>query len=129
MSKIILIDDLPEKLIEEINKFSDDIKRKIEREVITSSDNIIKDIKSTAPRSDRSKPFADSFVKSEQGEGVNKSITIHSKTKWRIIHFIEFGFVHRTGKFIAPRPFLRPIVDKELPKLLEGVKAIIRGEK
>ena len=124
-----MIDDLPDDLIDVINKYSDDIKLKIERELENSSNLIINNIKTDAPRSGRGKALADSFIKEEQGTGVSKNITIFSKTKGRIIHFIEFGFIHRNGKLITPRPFLRPIADKELPKLLEGVIAIIRGEK
>ena len=53
---------------------------------------------------------------------------IYSKTKGRMVHLIEFGFIHKSGQYINPQPFLRPAFDQFTPKMLEDVKGIIRGK-
>jgi len=45
-----------------------------------------------------------------------------------LVHLIEFGFMHRSGKYVNPRPFLRPAYDTFTPKMLEDIKVIIRGK-
>ena len=54
-------------------------------------------------------------------------MTIYSKSKGRLVHLIEFGFVHRSGRFVSARPFLRPSYEKEAPKMEEKIKEAIRN--
>jgi len=65
----------------------------------------------------------DSFIAFKEGTKVNKSVTIYSKSKGRLVHLVEFGFVHRSGRFVSARPFLRPSYEKEAPKMEEKIKA------
>jgi hypothetical protein len=128
MSKTITIDDLPDDMMDIINKYSEDVQSEIEKELERSSDIILNNIQIKAPRSGRTNALADSFQKTVSGIGTNKTITIHSKEKGTLIHLVEFGFVHKSGKLIAPRPFMSPIADEQLPKTLENIKSIIKGE-
>ena len=54
-------------------------------------------------------------------------IYISSKTKSRLVHLIELGFKHRSGRHVAAKPFLRPAYDKFTPEMLEEIKKIISG--
>ena len=69
----------------------------------------------------------DSFTALKEGTKVNKSVTIYSKSKGRLVHLIEFGFVHRSGRFVSARPFLRPSYEKEAPKMEEKIKEAIKN--
>ena len=45
--------------------------------------------------------------------------------KGRLTHLLEFGFTHRGGKFVGPRPFMRPAFDAFAPEMVEKIKSII----
>lgn len=71
--------------------------------------------------------MADSFVKTPLGDGVQKVIYISSKSKGRLVHLIELGFKHKSGRHVAARPFLRPAYESFTPEMLEEIKNIIHG--
>lgn len=122
------LDNLTEKIMDEVNNYSDELKKELEQKLDETADKIIEYIKENAPRSGRREALADSFIKEDIGEGYNKTIMIYSKTKGRMVHLIEFGFIHKSGQYINPQPFLRPAFDQFTPKMLEDVKGIIRGK-
>jgi len=86
---------------------------------------IIEYISLHAPRSGGNNALADSFVTESTGKGVYKTVSVYSGTKGRLTHLLEFGYTHRSGKFVGPRPFMRPAFDILSPKMIEDVKRII----
>src|SRR5690554_6116480 len=102
-----------------VDDYAQDIIIKLEERLDETAQEIVKYIRSNAPRSGGSKPFADSFIAEPQGSGVNKSIVIFSNEKGKLTHLLEFGFTHRSGKYVGPRPFMRPAYDLLTPKMLE----------
>ena len=120
----------PDKLTNEIEKsvitYSKDVTRQIEITLDQAADKIIDYIRSNAPRSGAPNAFADSFVKESYGEGSNRIVVIYSKTSSGLVHLVEFGFKHRSGKLVAARPFLRPSYESITPGMLEEIRKIIR---
>lgn len=113
------------KLIEE---YADDVLYSLEHRLDETADEILKYIKENCPRgSGENNHLADSFVKTEQGSGSNKTVYISSQTKGRLVHLIELGFKHKSGKHVAAQPFMRPAYDQFTPKMLEDIKKIING--
>lgn len=113
------------KLIEE---YADDVLYSLEHRLDETADEILKYIKENCPRgSGGNNHLADSFVKTEQGSGSNKTVYISSQTKGRLVHLIELGFKHKSGKHVAAQPFMRPAYDRFTPKMLEDIKKIING--
>lgn len=108
-----------------VDDYAQDIIIKLEERLDETAKEIVKYIRSNAPRSGGSKPFADSFIAEPQGSGINKSIVIFSNEKGKLTHLVEFGFTHRSGKYVGPRPFMRPAYDLLTPKMLEDIKRII----
>ena len=93
-----------------------------------TADKILNYIFSNCPRSGLgSNHLADSFIKTEVGSGLKKTIYISSKTKGRLVHLIELGFKHRSGKHVSAQPFMRPAYDTFTPEMLEEIKKIIEG--
>ena len=113
-----------------VKTYSKDVELAILNRLEYTADQILDYIKSNAPRSPYVKEhLGDSFVKESYGEGLNKTIVIYSKSKGQIVHLIELGFRHRSGRYVAARPFMRPAYDAFTPKMLEDIKDIIkRGE-
>lgn len=101
--------------------------KEMEDIMVGTAKDIISDIKSTAPVGKSDKHLKDSFVYLKEGSKANKSVTIYSESKGRLVHLIEFGFIHRSGKFVSARPFLRPSYDKEAPKMEERIKEAIKN--
>lgn len=122
------LDNLAELIMDEVNSYTEHVVKKLEAKLDETADKILEYIKSNAPRSGQKDGLADDFVKADVGSGVNKTIVIYGKEKGMLVHLIEFGFMHRSGKYVNPRPFLRPAYDTFTPKMLEDIKVIIRGK-
>lgn len=112
---------------DEIKDFSDNVQERIIEELNHAADEILDYIKSNAPRGKSKEHLADSFIKTEVGEGANKVIYISSKTKSHIVHFVELGYKHKSGKHVPARPFLRPAYDNFTPEMLEQIRKIMSG--
>ncbi|MCF7930507.1 MAG: HK97 gp10 family phage protein [Acholeplasmataceae bacterium] len=122
---MITLDELGVAISNMVDDYAQDIIIKLEERLDETAQEIVKYIRSNAPRSGGSKPFADSFIAEPQGSGINKSIVIFSNEKGKLTHLLEFGFTHRSGKYVGPRPFMRPAYDLLTPKMLEDIKRII----
>lgn len=125
MISLITLDELGIAISNMVDDYAQDIVTKLEERLDETAQEIVKYIRSNAPRSGGSKPFADSFIAEPQGSGINKSIVIFSNEKGKLTHLLEFGFTHRSGKYVGPRPFMRPAYDLLTPKMLEDIKRII----
>lgn len=118
--------------IKEISKlielYSEEVKDELEERLDKTADEILSYIASNCPKSGYgSNHLADSFIKTEQGTGANKTIYISSSSKGRLVHLIELGFKHRSGKHVAAHPFMRPAYDTFTPSMLEDIHKIISG--
>lgn len=120
------IDKMPESLKENIQEYSENVIKQIHISLDKTADKIIDYIRSNVPRSGGPNALADSFVKKAYGEGANRMIVIYSKTKSGLVHLVEFGFKHRSGKIVAARPYLRPSFESLSPLMLEEIRQIIK---
>ena len=124
------LDSLGMSLSKIVEEYADEVSEEVVKTLEHTADEILSYIASNCPKTDSgSEHLADSFIKTEVGNGVNKTIFISSKTKGRLVHLIELGFKHRSGKHVAARPFMRPAYDTFTPEMLEDIKQIISGGK
>lgn len=122
------LDNLGVKISQYVNNYVNDVQKDVVRELDETADEILDYIHTNCPRGDEgSNHLADSFIKTEVGSGLNKTIYISSKTKGRLVHLIELGFKHRSGKHVSAQPFMRPAYDTFTPEMLEEIKKIIEG--
>ncbi len=111
-----------------VDSYSKEVVTGILKKLDETADQILDYIKDNAPRTPWTKEhLGDSFIKEAYGEGVNTTIVIYSKTKGYLVHLVELGFKHRSGKMVSARPFLRPAYDQFSPKMLEDIQKIIRS--
>jgi hypothetical protein len=47
------------------------------------------------------------------------------KPRSRIVHLVEFGFMHKGGNMVAARPFIRPAMDAKAKEALEIMQQVI----
>lgn len=124
----IKLEALPYEIEKVVKSYSKEVELAIIEKLDYTADQILNYIKENAPRTSYSKDhLGDSFIKETYGEGVNKTIVIYSKTRGSIVHLVELGFKHRSGKLVSARPFLRPAYDEFAPKMVEDMKRIIEG--
>ena len=125
------IDELGVRISDLIKEYADDVKEGLEDRLDETAKQILDYIKSNCPRSDSgTNHLADSFILTTVGSGVNKTIYISSGTKGRLVHLVELGFKHISGKHVEARPFMRPAYETFTPQMLEDIKKIIqRGGK
>lgn len=122
------LDNLGVKISQYVSDYVNDVQKDVVKELDETADEILDYIHTNCPRGDEgSNHLADSFIKTEVGSGLNKTIYISSKTKGRLVHLIELGFKHRSGKHVSARPFMRPAYDTFTPKMLEDIRTIIGG--
>ncbi|MCK9271834.1 MAG: HK97 gp10 family phage protein [Bacteroidales bacterium] len=122
---MITLDELGTAISNMVEEYAEEITVKLEKRLDETAKEIVSYIRTHAPRSGGSKPFADSFIAEPQGSGINKTISIFSNEKGKLTHLLEFGFTHRSGKYVGPRPFMRPAYNLLTPKMLEDIKSII----
>jgi hypothetical protein len=122
---LITLDDLGQAIEDEIESYVEGLIPKLEKRLSDTAEDILNYIKRNAPRSGYKNAFSDSFVATSQGSGMNQSISIYSEGKGGLTHLLEFGYTHRSGKYVGPRPFMRPAYDMFTPKMLEDIKEII----
>ena len=122
------LDRLGVKISELIKDYADDVKSGMEDRLDQTANEILEYIKTNCPRSDTGNiHLADSFILTVVGSGATKTIYISSGTKGRLVHLVELGFKHISGRFIEARPFMRPAYETFTPSMLEDIKAIIRN--
>ncbi len=121
------IDRLGVNLFNLIEKYSMKVKNEALEILDKTADAILDYIKKNAPKGTSQNHLADSFIKTSSGDGVKKVIYISSKSKGRLVHLIELGFKHKSGRHVAARPFLRPAYESFTPDMLEQIKNIIHG--
>lgn len=120
------IDELGVRISDLIKDYADDVKEGLEDRLDETAKQILDYIKSNCPRSDSgTNHLADSFILTTVGSGVNKTIYISSGTKGRLVHLVELGFKHISGKHVEARPFMRPAYETFTPEMLEDIKKII----
>jgi len=123
---LISIDQIGSAIEDMVEEYVDDVIKELDELLDKTANDIVNYISTHAPRSGGSKPFADSFVVTPQGSGINKTMSIYSKSKGKLTHLLEFGFTHKSGKYVGPRPFMRPAYEVLTPKMIEDVKSIIK---
>jgi len=122
---LITLDDLGQAIEDEIESYIEGLIPKLEKRLGDTAEDILNYMKRNTPRSGYKNAFADSFVATSHGSGMNTSISIYSEGKGGLTHLLEFGYTHRSGKYVGPRPFMRPAYDMFTPKMLEDIKEII----
>lgn len=115
------------RISEMVADYAEEVQEEIVERLNRTADEILDYIRANAPRGNSKSHLADSFVKTAVGTGVNQVIYISSKTKSRLVHLIELGFKHRSGKHVAAHPFMRPAYSEFTPEMLEDIKKIING--
>ncbi len=121
------LNDFVDEINHEISEYAESVKKELEQKLDETATLILEYVISNTPRSGRKGAMADEFVKTDIGKGHTKTIVIHAKEKGRLVHLIEFGFQHKSGKYVAARPFMRPAFDYFTPKMLDDIRRIIRG--
>ncbi len=80
------LDNLGSRLSSIISSYAEEVKDEAMEQLEITADKIIDYIKSNCPKSDGgSNHLADSFIKTEVGSGINKTIYISSSTKGRLL--------------------------------------------
>ena len=125
---MVTLDKLGTKITDIIKEYANDVQELSLEKLEETADKILDYIVKNCPRTNIGENhLADSFIKTEVGDGINKVIYISSKTKGRLVHLIELGFKHKSGVHVSARPFLRPAYEAFTPEMIEGIKKIIGG--
>lgn len=106
-----------------IQRYGEEVVNQMDKRIDVTADEILDYIRKNAPRSDSGgNHLANSFIKTR----LSDVVYISSSTKGKLVHLIELGFKHTSGKFIKGRPFLIPAYETFTPRMLDDLKRIIQ---
>lgn len=121
----VSIDQLADAITDAVKEYTEDVSAAIEKEVEKTADQVLKEVKDTAPK--RTGEYRKGFGKTKHSSGGETEVYIWNKKKYRLVHLLEFGHAKRGGGRVAGRPHLRPAYDKYAAGLPARIEKIIRN--
>lgn len=120
----ISIDDLANTITNAVKYYTEDVTTAIEKEVDKTARRAAKLIGSKSPKS-RGR-YAKGWTRKKVTIGGEVSHTIYNKYKPGLTHLLEKGHAKRGGGRVAGKPHIAPVVDAEIPVMVNKIKSIIR---
>lgn len=124
MAKTVDVDGLELEIVQAIADYTADVSAAIEKEVDRTSKAVLADTKANSPV--RTGEYKKGWKrKKSTGHGVVR-YTIYNAKRGSLVHLLEYGFTHTSGKRVEGRPHLRPAYDKHVPEMERNIKEIIK---
>ncbi len=120
------IDDLASVVAEELARYSQEVTDGMKKEIKTVSRECKQEIQQNSPVLTGS--YKDGWrtkVDFESREDIR--VVVHNKTDYQLTHLLEKGHAKATGGRVEGRPHIGPAEQNAEKKLLEKVKAVVRG--
>lgn len=109
-------------VIDELDQFAKLTEEELGRAVERTGESVRRDISEHAPRDTGA--YARSWtVKKGHAGATTSSVVVHSKSRYRLTHLLEFGHAKRGGGRVAARPHIEPARErgeKTLEELIES---------
>jgi len=122
----IPIDALAEEIVNAFREYTEDVSEAIEAKVVDVADQVLNEVKRTAPGPNRN--YAKGFTKTKKALRGGRYYVIWNKKNYRLVHLLEFGHAKVNDKGeVKERPHLVPAHDKYASQLPEHIKRIIKN--
>lgn len=122
----INVSELTSTIMEELEKYSDEIAENVKKEAKKVSKNCKNELKNTSPKD--TGEYAEGWATKTLFE--NKEtirIAVHNK-KYQLTHLLEKGHAKVTGGRVEGIPHIAPAEEKAKTEFLKSVEAVIKGK-
>ncbi len=123
----VSIDDLANEITNAVREYTQDVTEGIEKEVNKTSKSVTKEISAKSPRRKNGGEYAKGWTRKKVVIGGTLSYTTYNKRKPGLAHLLEKGHAKRGGGRVPGIPHIGPVVDRELPQMVNRIKSIIRN--
>ncbi|WP_411736093.1 hypothetical protein [Paenibacillus sp. M2] len=122
---MVSLDNLANEITSAVKTYTQDVTNGIEKELDKTSRTVTKDISTNSPK--KSGRYAAGWARKKISDGVGVRYISYNKYKPGLAHLQENGYAKRGGGRVAGKPHIRPVVDRELPAMVNRIKSIIRN--
>ena len=117
--------DFASALMEELTKYSDEVKKETRTILKEEADNLVNTLKSTSPNA--TGKYAKGWtVKKNYENNLNVSYTVYQKNKPQLSHLLEFGYATRSGGRVAGRSHIAPAEETAKETIVRRIEEAVR---
>lgn len=124
MSKAVSVDNFADELVSQIKQYTDDVSKAIEEETERTANDILKQVKSLAPK--RTGEYAKGFTKTKAKLKSGVNYTVWNKKHYRRVHLLELGHAKRGGGRVQGQPHMRPALENNINAYEKRIEKIIK---
>lgn len=124
--KSIKIDSLSAEVMKELRKYADVITEKVKEATEKAAKTVKDEIKENAP-SNTGKYSKRWTIKKAKETSTSLEFVVHSKNRYQLTHFLEFGHAKRGGGRVAARPHIASAEEKAIKVFEEEIKEAIEN--
>lgn len=121
----ISIDDLAAEITLAVKEYTEDVSAAIEKEVDVQSRELVKAIRTDAPK--KTEEYAKGWTRKKLRDSGQTAYVVYNKAKPGLAHLLEHGHAKRGGGRVAGRPHIRPNTERTEKQLVDRIRAIIRS--
>jgi len=121
----ISIDDLAAEITLAVKEYTEDVSAAIEKEVDVQSRELVKAIRTDAPK--KTGEYAKGWTRKKLRDSGQTAYVVYNKAKPGLAHLLEHGHAKRGGGRVAGRPHIRPNTERTEKQLVDRIRAIIRS--
>ena len=122
MGQKVKIGELSEAITKELTEYARTAADKAKDAVQNAGKTVRKEIESTAPVA--TGKYAKSWaVKKQKETEYSVSLVVHSRTRYRLAHLLEFGHAKRGGGRVEARPHLAAAEKAGIDQIMEEIES------
>jgi len=115
------VDDLSKEIAQALKSFTSDIEQGLEKSKKESSENAVKELKSSSPKK------TGSYAKGWRVKRIGSSYVVHNKTDYQLTHLLEKGHAKRGGGRVWAIPHIKPVEERAIIGYEKQLEKVIRG--
>lgn len=119
------IDNLAKEIEKELTFYSDDVKEKMEKELVKVAKDGAKALKSASPKGKGKRHYADGWTVQQERSRLGLTVTIYNKSKPGLAHLLEHGYVSRSGKRVEGKTHISPEEQKVINELERAISKVV----
>lgn len=121
----VSINDLAAEITLAVKEYTEDVSAAIEKEVDVQSRELVKAIRTDAPK--KTGEYAKGWTRKKLRDSGQTAYVVYNKAKPGLAHLLEHGHAKRGGGRVEGRPHILPNTNRTEKQLMENIEKIIRN--
>jgi len=119
------IDRMAREIMDALKDYTDDVSTAIEKELDNTSKAVLKDARDGSPV--KTGDYKRGWKRTTEKSGGKTTYTIWNKSRYRLVHLLEFGHAKRGGGRVPGKPHVGPAFQRNGAPMPDRIKRIIRN--